>query len=310
MKNFIKILLIILISINIFSIYSVHAWAVDLESIQWLDNITKQSLNWLSDTSTWNWTVTDNIEDLWFSILTIIKYLISWILIIFIVFIWIQMIMSMWSDEEKLSSAKQQLRYTLMWLLFINIPWTFYNMFVSNKWQIDWTINWTWSTSQAVWNESVFINIDAFNQTINWWIVNFLEVMIFTIAVFVIVLSGLKIMTSRGKEEDLSEAKNKILWSLVWLVFIWFIESWQALVFNWKIADWTTIFSTIENLVLFLAWPVAIFFLTLAWYYFITANGDDEKIKKAKSIIINTVIATAILMASHLFLADLSKLSI
>ena len=310
MKNFIKILLIILISINLFSIYSVYAWAVDLESIQWLDNITKQSLNWLSDTSTWNWTVTDNIEDLWFSILTIIKYLISWILIIFIVFIWIQMIMSMWSDEEKLSSAKQQLRYTLMWLLFINIPWTFYNTFVSNKWQIDWTINWTWSTSQAVWNESVFINIDAFNQTINWWIVNFLEVMIFTIAVFVIVLSGLKIMTSRWKEEDLSEAKNKILWSLVWLVFIWFIESWQALVFNWKIADWTTIFSTIENLVLFLAWPVAIFFLTLAWYYYITANGDDEKIKKAKNIIINTVIATAILMASHLFLADLSKLSI
>jgi hypothetical protein len=108
----------------------------------------------------------------------------------------------------------------------------------------------------------------------------------------------------------MTEAKNKIIWSLVWLVFIWFIESWQQLVFNWKISDWTTIYSTIENLALFLAWPVAIFFLTLAWYYFITSNGDEEKVKKAKNIIINTIIATAILMASHLFLQDLIKLNV
>jgi hypothetical protein len=117
-------------------------------------------------------------------------------------------------------------------------------------------------------------------------------------------------MTSRGKDEDMTEAKNKIIWSLVWLVFVWFIESWQKLVFEWKIDDWATIFNTIENLALFFAWPVAIFFLTLAWYYFITSNGDEEKVKKAKNIIINVVIASVILMASHLFLQDLSKLSI
>jgi hypothetical protein len=30
-----------------------------------------------------------------------------------------------------------------------------------------------------------------------------------------IILSGIKIMTSRGKDEDMTEAKNKIIWSLV-----------------------------------------------------------------------------------------------
>jgi hypothetical protein len=57
-----------------------------------------------------------------------------------------------------------------------------------------------------------------------------------------------------------------------------------------------------------MAGPVAIVFLTLAWYYYITANGDDERISKAKNIIINTLIATVILLASYTFLLDLAKL--
>ena len=117
-------------------------------------------------------------------------------------------------------------------------------------------------------------------------------------------------MNSTWNEEDIKEAKNKIIWSVVWLIFIWFIESWQAFVYWWEIKDWANLFKTLEELALFFAWPIAIFFLTLAWYYYITSNGDEEKIKKAKSIVINTVIATVILLASHSFLKDLLTLNI
>jgi hypothetical protein len=65
-----------------------------------------------------------------------------------------------------------------------------------------------------------------------------------------------------------------------------------------------------SNLALFFAWPIAIFFLTLAWYYYITSNGDEERVKKAKAIVINTVIATLILLASYTFLLDLQSISI
>ncbi len=43
---------------------------------------------------------------------------------------------------------------------------------------------------------------------------------------------------------------------------------------------------------------------------FATITEDEEKVKKAKSIIINTIIATIILLASHAFLKDLITLSI
>jgi len=62
------------------------------------------------------------------------------------------------------------------------------------------------------------------------------------------------------------------------------------------------------SLALFFAGPVAIFFLTIAGYYYISSNGKEDRIKKAKSIVINTVLATLILLASYTFLLDLATL--
>jgi len=50
--------------------------------------------------------------------------------------------------------------------------------------------------------------------------------------------------------------------------------------------------------------------LTLAGYYYITSNGDEDKVKKAKSIIINVLIAIVLLLASYTFLLDLKTLTI
>ena len=40
----------------------------------------------------------------------------------------------------------------------------------------------------------------------------------------------------------------------------------------------------------------------------ITSNGDEERVKKAKSIIINTILATLILLAAYTFLLDLATI--
>jgi len=216
--------------------------------------------------------------------------------------------MSMWNDEEKLSTAKRQLRYTLVWLIFINIPWSLYKIFEKNSNStIDWSINWTWANEVGN-NISVFINTTLFNKTINSWIVLFVESAISIVAIFVIVLAGINIMISRWRENEITEAKNKITWSIIWLVFIWFIEGWKRVVYSGNIIDGADLFNTMEELALFFAWPIAIFFLTLAWYYYITSNGQEERVKKAKSIVINTFIATIILLASHAILKDLITL--
>ena len=306
MKNLIKIISIFIITFMLLWTYGVSAWIDWLNNVQWINKITEHSITDVPG----NTDISDNIEIVWFKILTIIKYIVSWILVIFLVYVGIQMIMSMWTDEDKLSSSKKQLRYAILWLVFINIPWTLYNSFVSDKWQIDGSIHWTWSSQISQQNENVLINTELFSDTLNWGIVSFIEMAIFTIAIFMITIAGIKILTSRWREEQITESKNKIVWSIIGLIFIWFIESWQALVYNGRIKDWANLFQTMEELALFFAWPVAIFFLTLAWYYYITSNGDEERVKKAKSIIINTVIATVILLASHAFLKDLLSLNI
>lgn len=136
----------------------------------------------------------------------------------------------------------------------------------------------------------------------------FLEVMIFISAIFMITLAGINVMTSRGREDKMKEAKNKIVYTILALVFVGIVEAWKNVAFGGVISDGVNLFETLSNLALFFAAPVAIFFLSLAGYYYITSNGDEERVKKAKSIVVNTLLATLILLAAYTFLLDLANL--
>ena len=49
----------------------------------------------------------DSVNSLGFSILNTIKVILAWVLLIYVVYIGIQMIISLWSDEDQLSTAKK-----------------------------------------------------------------------------------------------------------------------------------------------------------------------------------------------------------
>lgn len=123
-----------------------------------------------------------------------------------------------------------------------------------------------------------------------------------------ITLAGINLITSRGREEKMKEAKNKIVYTILALVFVGIIEVWKKVAFNGDVKEGNNLFESLANLALFFAAPIAMFFLTLAGYYFITSNGDEERVKKAKSIIVNTLLATLILLASYSFLLDLKTI--
>lgn len=148
----------------------------------------------------------------------------------------------------------------------------------------------------------------VFGNTLNDKIVGFMEIMIFIAAVFMLTLAGINVMTSRGKEEKMTEAKNKFIYTILALIFVGIIEAWKRLAFNGNLDDGVNLVQSLSNLALFFAGPIAMFFLTLAGYYYITSNGDEERVKKAKSIVINTMLATLILLAAYTFLLDLATL--
>lgn len=270
-----------------------------------VENIKKHSIEVVTTND-----IVQNTQDIGFSLLTTLKVIMQWVLLIYVVYIGVQMILSMWNDEEQLSQAKRQIRYALVGLVFINIPWDIYESFNSDtKWNIDGNIWYSsWLKSPGSSDSNLFIDTFDFWYTLNGNIIGFLEVAAFGLAVLVITLAGIKMLTSRGQDDQITEAKNKIIWSTIGLVSIGFIEAWKSLVYKGKVSDGTTFFETIANLALFFAGPIAIIFLTLWAYYYITANGDEDKTKKAKSIVVNTLIATVILLASYTFLLDLANL--
>jgi NADH:ubiquinone oxidoreductase subunit 6 (subunit J) len=242
-----------------------------------------------------------------FRILTMIKVFIQGLLIIMVVYTGFMMIYSMGNDEETLSSAKRQIWYFLVALLFINIPWTLYEAFYKNgNTTVGGSIENSWFTGNS--ESNLFVDFFVFGNTLNDNIVGFMQIMIFIAAIFMLVLEWILMITSRGREEKLTEAKNKILYIILALIFVGMIEVWKRLAFSWNITDGVNLFESLANLALFFAGPVALFFLTLAGYYYITSNGDEERIAKAKSIIINTILATLILLASYTFLLDLGTL--
>ncbi len=276
-------------------------WVVNIPTV-WIDKITAVSIEHVD----WNWNIVESVNSLGFRILKVLKLIIQWLLVIYVVYIWVTMIISMWTDEDKLSKSKNQLWYSLIALVFINIPWTIYSAIStdSNNSVIndDWTIDFTWEEQT-----NLIVPGDWFNGVISS-IVWFLEVFIFGVALFVMVMAWIKIMTSRGKEEKVTEAKNKILYSIFAMVFVWMIEAWKSLAITWKVNTWTTLFWNLLDLALLFAGPIVVFFLTLSGYYYITSNGDEDRIKKAKSIIINTIMAILILVVMFTFLNDLINL--
>lgn len=253
------------------------------------------------------WSIETQIVSITTNIFKTLKIAIGWLLVIYIVYAWVMMIISMWDDEKQLSSAKRSIWYAIVGLLFINIPWTLYRSFSDKETYDD--ITWDYWDIITIYNRNIFMNSSYFRSTLGS-IITFLEIAVVALAVFVFIYNWIKIMMSWGQDKNMSEAKNKILWSLAGLIFIWIMEVWRNIVFIWDFKwAWQDMFSKLANLALFFAWPVAIFFISLAWYYYITSWWEEEKIKKAKNIIINTALATLILLWMYTFLLDLKTLS-
>lgn len=254
-----------------------------------------------------SWSMESQITSITYNIFKTFKIVVWWLLVIYLVYAWVMMIISMWDDEKQLSSAKRSTWYAIVWLLFINIPGLLYSSF-SNKNTFDDIAAPTWDTV-TIYDRNLFMNSQVFWSTLGS-IITFLEIALVTLCIFMIVYSGIKIMISAGEDKNVSEGKNKILWSLAGLIFIWIMEVWRNVIFKWDFKwEWQELFATLANLALFFAGPVAIFFISLAGYYYITSGWEDEKIKKAKNIIFNTVIATLILLWMYTFLLDLKTLN-
>jgi len=234
-----------------------------------------------------------------------VKIFLSGLAIIYLIYVGITMVTAM-GDEKDLKKAKSQFIYTLTAFLFINIPGQILELF-SDKNAGSQNVTDSMGKYSDAQNagSNIFLNFGNWSLTVQEWVLVFLRVFVYGLAIGSIILAGIGLISSQWAEDKQKKAKNQILHSVIALIFMWFIEAtvWFATYGN--IAVGQAGFAKMINMALFFAAPIAIFFLAMGWYYYITSYGDEEKAKKGKAIIMNTLIALILLVTVYGFLLDL-----
>lgn len=279
MKFFKKILIWLTIFLWIFFVNDI-AFS---DSIQWLNNVKWWVPTLAKDNNIWEMS-----KEAWYKFINWFRYIFSAVLVIYIVYAWIQMILSQGTDDDSLNKSKTSLWHAVIGLIFVNFPVEIYQY-----------MNWK--------NWNIFLALDSFSSWLLKYILVALQILIWWICIFILVFEWIQVIAKKD-EEALNNAKNKIKWVVLWLIFIWFIELWRMFIITWDIWRAKWIFGSVWSLALYIAWPVALFFLSLAWYYYIFAWWDEEKAKKWKSIIINTSIWIILVLCVYILLNDISLL--
>ncbi len=250
-------------------------------------------------------TTTDPIEAsraLGLSLLNAFKLIISGFALIYIVLIWVYMIV--FSDnEERIKTQKRQFTYTLVGFLFLNIPWIIYQAF---SWLND-TI-WSSTTGIPLWNDGVLFGSGTWFVSV---ITGFFEIFIFWVAIVTFTWGLFRLIMSWGDEEKQKAYKNRIIYSILGLIFLGFVKVWWGVIARWDFTgEIASVGNKILGLALYFAGPIAVFFLVMWGYYYITSWGDEERMKKGKNIVINTFIAALILIGAYSFVSDLVNFTI
>lgn len=254
----------------------------------WIIKDLNETIDYWEKIDTWN---NKNLSEAtitaWIKIIDWFRIVFSAILVLFIVYSGIQMVLSMWTDDDSLSKSKKSLWYAIIWMIFVNFPIIIYN--------------------SIYWWDNLFLNVEWF-KVLFQNLLTALQILIGWIAVFILVYEWIKVIT-KHKDDALKNAKSKIRWVITGLIFLWFIEVWKIFLRSWEITQASWIFKSLANLVLYISWPVAIFFICLAWYYYIFSNWDEDKTKKWKSIIINTSLWVILILCIYILLHDISLLN-
>ncbi len=252
-------------------------------------------------------TIEDQLLKLAYQIFSLLKLIIGGIALIFIVIIGTKMVVFS-ESEDRIKTQKHQITYALLGFLFLNLPGILYDFFEPGKggWTVDQPLYSDVSTCLGFWNMDIICNSGGTFGNL----VSFLRVFIFGIAILAFTWAAYSLIVSGGDDERRKKAKNKFLYGTLALVFLGFIEIWSRLIAHGDFGisgEVATVGKKLVGLAFFFAGPVAVFFLIYGAYYYITSAWDEERVKKWKSIIINTCIATVILIACYTFLNDLIR---
>ena len=143
----------------------------------------------------------------------------------------------------------------------------------------------TTGTNWEIWVYNTFVNIAKDMKNV-----------LFIVASIYFIILILKVLYSDNSEEESANFKKWIIWISIGLIITqvsyWFVNT----MFNKQINQWlasdiiNNIVIPLVNLLQTIVSFLFIWVMIYAFYKMVTANGDEEKVKIAKSAIINAII--------------------
>jgi hypothetical protein len=233
------------------------------------------------------------------SVASVIRNLLGGLAVIWIVVSGIRMVMAQ-GEESIITEQKHSLTYAVIGLGVVIL--------------IERAINILYGAPGEI-RTALIPPAEAFSTEV-FGVINFVRALIGTVAIFMIVLSGIKMIFAAGEEEGLTKQKRAIIWIVVGLVLIAINK---ILVTNFFIlpvqqkdkiqtGNITTVINTFGNVLKFALGFTGIVALALLVYgaaLMIANYGNDEMVEKAKKIIKNAIIGIIVIISAYTLVATL-----
>ncbi len=297
MKPFVSSIFVVILAIFFwYTSYAFSANQLDISGIAW----GVKDVSIVVDHQGNN--VVDIGQSFGMRILGLMKVVVSGFALVFMVMIGVYMVVFS-ENEEKIKTQRRQIVYVLIGFLFLNIPWVVYQV-LSPADASGSTIGISsWTDTSFFW----------YTANLPWFVgslVGFFRVFAYGIAILMLTWGFFRLILSSGEEEQVKSAKSRVIYSSLALMFLLFVDTWVRAFTGGNLSTAIPgVAGTLFQLALFFAAPTAIFFIIYGAYYYITSAWDEERVKKWKNILMNTFIASLILIAAFSFLSDLIKFS-
>lgn len=147
-------------------------------------------------------------------------------------------------------------------------------------------------------------------------IVNFIKAIIGTIAIFMIVISGLKTIVAAGEEEQITKQRRAIIWIVVGFILLIINKAIVEQIFIIPVqhqdtisaSNVTTIIDTIGRVIQFILGFVGLIAFGALIYgagTMIANYGNEEMVQKSKKIIKNAIIGIIIIISAYTLVVTL-----
>jgi len=140
-------------------------------------------------------------------------------------------------------------------------------------------------------------------------IVDYLKWMLGSVIVMLMTISGIKMITAGGKEEEITNQKKNLVWSGIGMLVILLASNIVNAIYA---VNETTNVAGVANasraageiggiirLILVFLGPVAVLFTIYAGFLYLTALDDEEKTKKARSMIVAGITGIVIIYSAY-----------